>query len=175
MINYCITGKISKRLKIKPDQQKQESTGKLGNWYANYLIVARQHLVIAVSEKSLLPVLIPAKKLNDFPERVREQLGLMLQCLSVNHESIEKELSHMRDWTFSKTSNRSVIGMMVDFAKLIEYYDPYHLQEQSLLDTSLKLAHTPCSPIEYYPETEVQKIFEVNRPKIIPIKPFLKH
>jgi hypothetical protein len=45
---------------------------------------------------------------------------------------------------FGKTASRQVTGVMIDFAKGLEFY----LEgEPSLLGLSLKLAETPCSPL----------------------------
>ena len=50
----------------------------------------------------------------------------------------------MEDVAYGKTANRQVIGMMVDFAKALEFYVD---DRPSPLDLSLRLARTPCSPL----------------------------
>ncbi len=50
----------------------------------------------------------------------------------------------MAECVYGKTTNRQVLGILVDFARLL----PFHLDEGgSLIEASLKLAETPCSPL----------------------------
>jgi hypothetical protein len=59
---------------------------------------------------------------------------------------IDDELSQMRDCRFGPTANRSVVGIMSDFAYLADVYrhaDP----SRSLAELGRKLAETPCSPL----------------------------
>ena len=50
----------------------------------------------------------------------------------------------MVDVAYGKTANRQVTGVMVDFSKAVEFYID---DTPSLLDVSLLLAETPCSPL----------------------------
>ena len=50
------TTRLLKRAKIQPDPAPPASTGKLGDWYGNLLIVRPAQLVLCVSERTLLPV-----------------------------------------------------------------------------------------------------------------------
>jgi hypothetical protein len=52
----------------------------------------------------------------------------------------------MRDCRIAGTANRSVVGIMNEFARLAAIYrddDP----RQDLLDLAARLATTPCSPL----------------------------
>jgi hypothetical protein len=51
----------------------------------------------------------------------------------------------MRDCRLGVTANRSVVGVMVEFARLAEIYraEPH----PDLLGLALRLATTPCSPL----------------------------
>jgi hypothetical protein len=57
------------------------SSGSLGDWYANLLYIDRQQFILAVSEKTLLPLLISAKDAKLFPQRLRESLAESLDAL----------------------------------------------------------------------------------------------
>ena len=54
----------------------------------------------------------------------------------------------MADVAFTKTANRSVVGIMNEFAFLAEGYREY-LETADLMILSMRLANTPCSPIKY--------------------------
>lgn len=56
----------------------------------------------------------------------------------------------MEDVVYGKTASRQITGIMVDFAKALEFYIA---DGQSLLAVALKLARTPCSP--FYKTEEI--------------------
>ena len=62
------------------------------------------------------------------------------------HQSVEigREAAEMANAVYGRTANRQVIGIMVDFAKALEFYAD---DAPSLLDVSLRLAETPCGPL----------------------------
>ena len=47
---------------------------------------------------------------------------------------------------YTKTQNRSVVGIMTEFAHLAEAYRARD-KPNALIELSLKLAHRPCSPL----------------------------
>ena len=117
----------------------------LGDWYVNRLTVDRQPLLLLVSSHSLLPALIPAREVRSLPDRLPEIVALRLQRLAVAPSLIDAELAAMASVAVGPTVDRSVVGIMVDFAKLI----PYHLQPGAWDHTMLpsveaSLADTPC-------------------------------
>jgi hypothetical protein len=68
-----------------------------------------------------------------------------LRQLGVDSAAIERERAAMSPVITSRTNNRSVMGFMVDFAKVI----PYYLEARAWDDSTLpfveaKLAETPC-------------------------------
>ena len=117
-----MTAKLVKRVKEPLVADPPASTGLLGDWYANLLYIDRQQLILAVSEKTLLPLLVPAKDAKDFPRRLRESLAEFLAALKIPTDKIEKELAEMSSRTFSKTASRQLLGSMNDFANALEYY-----------------------------------------------------
>ena len=68
----------------------------------------------------------------------------VLQHLGIPKSDVERENAQMDAVVFSKTANRQVTGVMVDFAKALEFYVE---DGASLVDLSLRLAETPCSPL----------------------------
>jgi hypothetical protein len=144
MFTFHVTSKVSSRLKQPLEQIPSHATNLLGAWYVNLLIVHRQHILLLVSERTLLPVLMPAKNLALFPKKFPAVLGEMLEAIALPPEKILAELQEMTEWRFAKTASRQILGSMNDFAKILDVYieDGAPLQQQAL-----RLARYPCSPI----------------------------
>ena len=114
---YC-TKKLLDRIG-HPVTVPEPASTHLGNWYATAASVGRR-----------------------FPEALK---GL-LKALDLPAEFIESEIDGMGDPVYSKAANRSVVGVMNEFAFLGEgYRDRNGLGAPLAL--SLKLAQTPCSPL----------------------------
>jgi hypothetical protein len=131
-------------MKAVPDPSPPQPTNLLGDWYANLLVVRPAHLVLCVSERTLLPVLVPAKDIASLPTRLALAAGDMLRAIGVAEEQVIRELRQMVEWRVAKTASRSVLGSMNDFAWMAEV-DPR--ETMSLLDRALLLAECPCKPI----------------------------
>jgi hypothetical protein len=120
-----------------------KSTTRLGDWYANVLVIRRQHVVLAVSGVTLLPVLVPAAPYKTMIPRIAEAAGQILRALKIAEDKIAAEEEAMREAIMSTTNDRRVLGSMTDFANMLEAY----LDERSLTDVALHLAEAPCSPL----------------------------
>ena len=147
MIFRC-TRKLLKRLPAQPKASAGSSSNVLGDWYADILFTRPQRLVMCTSERSLLPVVIPARELSTLLPRFRRALQKMLAKLSVPQHLIDSELANMADVTVAPTASRVVLGFMNDF----KFQCRVHLDHDaglSLEQLSLLLAHTPCGPLKY--------------------------
>jgi hypothetical protein len=69
----------------------------------------------------------------------------MLQAVGVPTEAVQDDDLAMATAAFGKTSSRRVLGSMNDFARMC---DAYLEDRASWLDLSLRLADTPCSPLQ---------------------------
>jgi len=80
------------------------------------------------------------------PARIGPEIAAALAIHQAPATVIDTELSQMRDCRFGPTANRSVVGIMNEFAYLADVYrhsDP----SRSLAELGRKLAETPCSPL----------------------------
>jgi hypothetical protein len=131
----------------------------LGDWYANVLTRRPQHLVLCMSERTLLPVVLPAKDAKSLPARLSEAVCLVLDRLDIEREAIERERREMQAVRVGRTASRSVLGSLNDLMFQLQVgldMSP----EKSLIDQALWLAETPCKPIEYAsPEGATQALF----------------
>ena len=99
--------------------------------------------MIFVSEATLLPVIVPAAPAKTIVPRFVHQLGMVLRELGVDEASIAIETASMNTATWAKTSNRSVVGSMNDFIKLLEHRSDA-VANQTLTELAVDIANTPC-------------------------------
>ena len=122
-----------------------------------------KQLVLAVSEKTLLPVVIAAAPYAEIAPRLRVGIADVLRALRISREDIDAECAAMTEVVYGKTTNRQVLGILVDFAKALRFY----LRPGStLLEISLSLAETPCSPLfktTVSPDRTTVKLFTCDR------------
>lgn len=98
---------------------------------------------LVVSERTLLPVVVPAAQIAMLIPRSRLGLAELLEAIGVAASAIDDELREMTEHRVGKTSNRRVLGSMNDFAWLLEAA-PEH---ETLLNAARMMADAPCSPI----------------------------
>ncbi len=146
------TRTLLERLQADPAQPASaEPTTTLGDWYANTLNVGRLRLLMCTSERSLLTVILPARHLADFPERLRNAVGDLLTSLGVAAPLIAREQLEMMSHRFDRTRSRQVLGSMNDFAFLAETHIREDGPDVDLTDVARMLNRAPCKPIEYAP------------------------
>jgi hypothetical protein len=126
-----------------PDDDR--GTTLLGPWYATVLFW-RPRVVLLVNGVTLLPVLLPLAPARTLTGRLAEQISTVLTTLDVPSAIVDQERRHMRTAQFGVTTNRSVVGVMTDFARLAEIHnedDP----SVDLVALAVQLAATPCGPL----------------------------
>lgn len=144
MVILRATHKVLKLLPSVSTEPLNSDTA-LGDWYVKQFVVDRRPLLLLVSERSLLPILIPARKVRSVPDRLPELVADRLERGAVPRELIDSEVAAMTPVRVAKTVDRSVLGVLVDFAKLV----PYYLEVGSWGEADLRraeslLAETPC-------------------------------
>ena len=116
MFSIHCTARLLKALPPVAVVDAPPATTVLGGWYANLLPLRRRSLVLCVSERSLLPVLLPFAETIDLPRLLSAELGTMLSDLGVPSALVERERFAMAQWNYAKTASRSVLGVMNEFA-----------------------------------------------------------
>ena len=142
------TQKLLDRLNATPDAAPAPSDTVLGNWYANLIRVGRIQVVLAVSERSLLPVVVPARDGRAVVQRISEALEPMLTAIGVPADDVAAERQAMQHWVLGKTASRSILGSLNELAFQLEG-GLLHFPERTLLAHSLWLAKTPLKVIDY--------------------------
>jgi hypothetical protein len=125
--------------------QDEHGTTLLGPWYATVLFW-RPRVTLLVNESTLLPVLLPAAPVSALLNRIAEQITVVLNAHHAPTAIIDQEQRHMRTSQLGTTTNRSVVGVMTEFARLAQIHhddDP----AIALMDLAVRLARTPCGPL----------------------------
>ena len=157
MFTLRCTAILRKRLGATEDAPSTPPSTKLGDWYAHLLFI-RPQLVLCVSERTLLPVLVPARDGSLLGARLRDAVGHMLAGLGIVDAAVEAEREAMMDAVIGKTLSRQVLGSMNDFVRMLDSYRG----AGSLLEVSLRLSETPCGPLRMNsPREQTIRVFSM--------------
>ena len=144
MVWLRATQRVLRVLPAPEDADCQSDTA-LGDWFVNRLVVGRRPLLIMVSSKSLLPILTPAREVRSLPDRLPGLVSDHLHRLGISPALIECEVGAMSPIRTAPTRDRSVVGIMVEFGRILTYQLSQHKWDEAELATlALNLAHTPC-------------------------------
>lgn len=146
MVVFRCTQKLRQRMGQTgtSEQSPPKSSTRLGDWCANAVSVRRQHVVLAVSGITLLPVLVEAAPYKTMTSRFVVAMSEILRAIGVRDPDICAEVEAMRELVVAPTNDRRVLGSMNDFAWMMQGYIEH---EPSLLHVALKLAEAPCGPL----------------------------
>lgn len=139
------TGRFLERVGVPSRTEVGHPTTVLGDWYATVLFWKPQ-VGLFVNESTLLPVLLPFAPAATVIDRFPDALATVLQRHGIGEPFIEVESAAMADHRLAKTKNRSVVGIMTEFAFLGAAYSQ-STDVVDLLELSLWLARTPCEPL----------------------------
>lgn len=144
MVTLRATAKVLRSLSRSPGRVERSDTA-LGDWYVNRIVVHRQPLLLLVSSTSLLAILDWARDVRHLPNRLPDLVTARLERLMIPQPLIQAEVAAMAPVEVAKTADRSVLGILVDFAKSVPYYvGPGSLDELALRRAESRLADTPC-------------------------------
>lgn len=109
-----------------------------------------------ISERSRLPVLLPARDMANLGRHLAEAVGQVLRALGVRADRIRLELESMAEVHISHTNSRSLLASLNDFTYALKWRLG---QEPSaeLLSVALELAETPVGPLGYRAPDDVTR------------------
>jgi hypothetical protein len=143
MVTLRPTRKLRSLLPASPVSARSDTA--LGDWYVNRIVVDRQPLLLLVSSTSLLPLLVPARDVRGLPDRLSALIEARLRRFGMEAEVIASERQAMVPVAVAPTVDRSVLGIMVDFAKAVPYYlEAGGWTSETLAGVEARLAETPC-------------------------------
>jgi hypothetical protein len=145
VVTLRCTRKLLERLP-KEDLTSSDAspTTALGDWSATIVFSRSAHIVVCVSEVTLLPVLLPAAPMAGLAERLPLAVAEMLLAIGVMPSAVASETVQMTPISIGQTNNRRVLGTMNDFLRML----PDDLdRSETLLEAALRLAEAPCGVI----------------------------
>lgn len=144
MVILRATQKVLKSLK-KTAAEEETSDTALGDWYVNRTVVDGKPLLLFISSRSLLPIVARARNVKGLPEQFPGLLSERLRRLDVASAVIDSEVGAAQPVRVGPTRDRSVMGSLVDFVKMLPYCLPEDgWDDDDLLVAELKLSNTPC-------------------------------
>ena len=138
------TQKLARALPLSVEDPPPPDTA-LGDWYVNRLVVDRRPLLLLVASRTLFPILVPARNVGSLPERLPRIVASGLFRARMPVGQIAAECAAMTPVGVAKTADRSVLGIMVDFAEATAAYLPIRAWDETKLPfVEARLAETPC-------------------------------
>jgi hypothetical protein len=111
----------------------------------NRIVVDRQPLLLLVSSASLLALVLPARGVRGLPDRLGALVEARLRRCGIDERAIASERRAMHSITVATTVDRSVLGIMVDFARAVSYHlDPGPWTAATFAAVEDRLAENPC-------------------------------
>jgi hypothetical protein len=136
VLSFRCTRRLIAKLQPSVVIDPPQPTTRLGDWYGNVLFSGYHRLLIFVSERSLLPVLLPLRERSQLLPSFRARLAELLLHLGVSEKDVAMELSEMANVVIARTTNRNVLGTSNDFTQNAKVYMQMH-EDFSLLDLEL--------------------------------------
>jgi hypothetical protein len=160
------TRKLLRRLGAKPSSEVVEASTVLGDWYANLLHLRPQQLVLAMNERSLLCVLVPAAPIGSLGERLRVELGSLLTDIGLPTGRVAAERVAMEPMAIGATASRAVLGCMNDAVFQLSHR---RAPGVSLRELGLHLADNIYALTDYQePRRRVLELFDVTERELKP-------
>ncbi len=161
------TKKLRDRLAGQAARAQDASTTVLGDWFATALFWKPQ-VALLVSERTLLPVFMPLAPAVTLVDRLPVAIAAALRRHGVDEEFIAAELAAMGEVRIAPTNNRSVVGVMNEFA----FHGEVHWQhgQTDLEALSFRMASLPLSPLDKRggsPDRELAALLNSDRSNVI--------
>jgi len=130
MFTFRCTQKLIKRLSLPVISNPPNPTTQLGDWYGNVLFIRHHRLMMFVSDRSLLPVIMPIRERQNLLINFQKRLSTHLMQLGIEERFVFDELDQMDEYVIAPTASPS-------------------------LDLELWLAETPCGAMDYRSPNQV--------------------
>ena len=165
MITIRCTQKLRKYLDIHPVDKPEPAAAVLGDWYVNLVPKISGGLIIFMCKKTLLTIAIPAWESDELVPLFRMRLANLLGMIGIHPKDSESEINHYDQAQFCRTTSRSALGSLNDFAW---HYQMMVVEARGILnlnlsEAELKLSRVPCKPIDYrYPSEAAKKLLSTQ-------------
>lgn len=128
---------------LHPGAVPNQGSNPLGPWYATALMW-RPQMALFVNAATLFPILVPLAPAAGLLSRLPNAIAAALEAQEVPSLVLSAEVKAARHVVVAATGNRSVLGVMNEFAHLGRLYlrDGLHLD-----DIARALSEVPCGPL----------------------------
>ena len=147
MVVLRCTQKLLVRLKQVGDLPAVESTTRLGDWYGNILRIGRRQYLLFISERSRLPVVLPIRDAKRLGMAFPDAVCAVMAMVGLSAADIAEERSRMSEIAFARTTNRSLLGTLNDFAFMAQQGSRNRAEPESPEELMRFLAQTPILPL----------------------------
>ena len=164
MLIIRATQKLRDRVKGQPVREHDASTTLLGDWFATALFW-RPQVALLVNQRTLVPVFIELAPTATLLDRVPEAIAALLAAHGVDDRFVAQERDAMRDVRIGPTNDRSVVGVMNEFALHGKFQWQHRLDDLRAL--SLWMAHVPLGPLRDRagsPDAELASVLGFDAP-----------
>jgi hypothetical protein len=148
VFTFRCTQKLLDRLKTAPEPEPALPDTVLGDWYAHLVRAGRSQVVLAICERTLLPVVLSAREGKTLVHRFVDSLEPVLVSVGVPVVAAIAERDAMQQWVVGRTASRRILGALNDLAYQLQV-GLAHFPDRTLLEQSLWLARTPMKFIEH--------------------------
>ena len=171
MIIIRPTASLAKRMKVKLDGNDETSTTRMGDWYANDIVLNRKQFILCASSTSRLAVILDAAPYVTFPDRLSDAVTGVLRAIGVDESKIQEERIHMNGFKIAKTANKSILGSLNEYKFQLEAFSQMgRLNFNDTLEMSLSLSKMISLVIpEGYPKDAALKFFGQESSKPAPL------
>jgi hypothetical protein len=164
------TKKLRDRVKGPPADAEDVSTNELGDWFATALFW-RPQVALLVNTRTFIPVFMELAPAATLLDRAPAAIEEVLRRHGVGDAFLAAERAAMADVRVAPTNDRSVLGVMNEFAFLGEHQS---MDPVDLVQLSLRLADTPVGPLHErtgFPDRELAAIVAEAGPlaEVIPL------
>jgi hypothetical protein len=148
------TRRLLQRLRTDLAAPVPVARNSLGHWYATVLTFNRTAYVIALSERSLLSVVLPGAPFNTLVARFPAALTELLRALGIPASQVTTEVAATSPLVVAATASRRVLGCLNQYAFELSIHmaDEPH---SGLLRRELWLSENISSAIHYSAPREV--------------------
>ena len=144
------------------------STTMLGDWFATALF-SKPQVALLVNERTLLPVYMPLAPAATLLDRLPAAIATVLRLHGVDDTTIASELAAMGDTRIAPTNNRSVVGVMNEFA--LHGEGVFEASRLDLEQLSLRMSQMIVGPLMKgtgSPDRELAAVLAASGPAQLP-------
>ncbi|MFW5700734.1 MAG: DUF6933 domain-containing protein [Cyclobacteriaceae bacterium] len=168
-ITIGITKRLKDQININFLNTIEKYSPVLWTWHAGLRVISRKKCILFTNDLTLYSFLVygvKKKDFEDFPALFKENLIQNLESENLTQQEIEIIISNSDKISLTKTSNRSVLGSLNEFYRLIPFYIQNgfnnNTDQKSIIGLNKKLNRTPmqCTKKGFYP---IDKLKETVR------------